>query len=264
MRPDLPRAIAAAGFDDGTQLSIAVADQNGEIFEAVGGEWPDGRPVALTDRFYLASLAKQMTGAAAALLVCEARLDPNAPLSRYMPDLPGWANGVTISQLAHHTGGLPESGTMEDALGSGRWTSEYALAQLRQMPELPHVTGAAHIYSNAGYILLAEVVARQAGQSFTAFAKQRLLRPFELTGIGFASEPGSEPQWERMGPILPCSIGDGGVWTTAADFARWLAMMNRDELRLANRMTRPGRLSNGSAVDYGWGIGLRRHSGRSL
>ena len=57
-----------------------------------------GGLVRPTDRFYSASLAKQITGAAAAVLVREGRLDPDLPVAHYLPNLPGWAEDITAHQ----------------------------------------------------------------------------------------------------------------------------------------------------------------------
>lgn len=265
MSVDLRQALAAAGFDDGTPVALAVSHPDGAIADACSGTWPGGAPVASTDQFYVASLAKQLTGAAAALLIRDGRLAPDASISAYVPDLPGWAGTITVAGLAHHIAGLPEAGVLEGEVRSGHWTSEYVLDRLRRMPGLPHPPGGAHIYSNAGYILLAEIVAQVSGLPLPQVVATRLLQPHGLAGMRYRTEPeASLPPLSLMGPVLPLSVGDGGLWSTAGDFARWLWLMNRDAFGIADIVTAPGRLADGSPVDYGWGIGLRHRAGRPL
>jgi CubicO group peptidase (beta-lactamase class C family) len=128
-------------------LTIAVCNGAGQVEEVARGRWPDGRLVRPTDRFYAASLAKQVTGAAAAVLVREGRLDPDLPVAHYLPDLPGWADDITVRHLAHHTAGLPGAGEVEPAQDD--WTDAFVLAALR-LPELISTPGTAYVYSNLG------------------------------------------------------------------------------------------------------------------
>lgn len=252
-----------AGFVSGTPVAVARRGGSGVIDEAVSGVWPNGQPVAPTDRFYAASLAKQLTGAAAALLVQDGRLDPDLPVGRYLDDLPAWASRITPRQLAHHTSGLPAAGEIEP-LASGHWTSDFVLRTLRNLPELSSTPGTTYSYSNLGYILLAHLVAEVSGQPFDDFVATRLLEPLGLDGMGFADDVAAQPQAALMGPTLPLTHGDGGLWSTAGGFAHWLHLQNRDALGIAALVETPGHLDDGQPVAYGWGLGLRQHRGQPL
>jgi len=251
--------IAAAGFDDGLPVVLATVDAAGIMSVAVAGTWPSGRPVTPDDRFYGASLAKQLTGAAAALLV-RGRLDADAPLSAYLEGLPEWGERVTARQLAHHIAGLPEAGIAEAAVG-GDWTEAAVTEYLGRRVALSYPPGTEHRYSNLGYILLARLVTKLSGKPFAEFVADSLCGGD--AGIGFASEVAGFPQAAGFSS-LPLTQGDGGLWTTAGSFARWLATQNRDPLHIADIVEAPGRLSDGTVVDYGWGLGLRRYRGKRL
>jgi CubicO group peptidase (beta-lactamase class C family) len=219
--------------------------------------------VRTADRFYAASLAKQITGAAAAVLVREGRLDADRPVAHYLPEMPGWANDITARHLAHHTAGLPAAGVVEPAEES--WTDAFAMAALHRLPQLVSAPGTAYRYSNLGYVLLAHVIARAADCPFPRFAAARLLEPLGLEGLGFAeSDISVFPQADLMGPSKPLTMGDGGLWSTAGAFSRWLHHQNRDTLGVAGMVTAPGKLIGGAEVDYGWGLGLRRRDGQPL
>lgn len=116
----LAMLVERAGFAPGTPVAVArVVD--GAIEEMTSGIWPNGQPVTPTDRFYAASLAKQITGAALALLVRDGRIDPDRPVSNYVGGLPPWSATVTPRHLAHHTSGLPPAGELEARM-TGDWT----------------------------------------------------------------------------------------------------------------------------------------------
>ena len=63
-------------------------------------------------------------------------------------------------------------------------------------------------------------------------------------------------------PVALATVDAAG--TTAGGFAHWLSTQNRDPQHIADLVEAPGRLSDGIAVDYGWGLGLGRHRGERL
>jgi len=255
--------LEGADFAPGIPVAVARCDSSGVIEAAVTGAWPTGRPVSATDSFYVASLAKQFTGAAAALLVQDGYLDPDLPIARYLDDLPAWSAGVTTRQLAHHMAGLPAAGAHEGP-AAGDWTEEFALSVLRDLPELVAIPGTSYAYSNLGYILLARLVATVSGQPFDRFVAARLFEPLDINDIGFVADVAVQPQAVLLGPSLPLTHGDGGLWATATGMVRWMHRQNGDAMHIAALVEAPGRLSNGDPVPYGWGLGLRQHRGWPL
>ena len=258
----LATLVERAGFAPGTPAAVARV-VGGAIEEHVCGNWPNGRPVAPTDRFYVASLAKQVTGAALALLVCDGVVDPGRPVSDYVGGLPHWSGAITPRQLAHHTSGLPPAGELEAGL-SGDWTDAFVFDALSELPELSSPPDATYSYSNAGYVLLAQIIAAASGMPLAELASRRLFEPLGLRDIGYLSILAGQPHLPLLGPSLPLSHGDGGLWSTARSFAQWLQQQNRDTLGIAQLTTAPGELNDGTPVDYGWGLGLRQHRGRPL
>jgi CubicO group peptidase (beta-lactamase class C family) len=262
MRP-LASLIDLAGFASGTPITVARCTASGFIEEFVTGTWPNGRAVVATDRFYGASLAKQLTGAAVAILVRDGQLDPDLPVAHYLSDLPLWAAEITPRQLAHHIAGLPAGGVLE-AQAPGDWTEDFVSAALAVLPGLPTPPAASYAYSNLGYILLAKLVASISGEPFAAFVNARLLVPLDIEDMGFARDIRTYPQVAHMGQCLPLTQGDGGLWSTSRAFALWLHQQNQDALGLADIVEAPGQLANGMNTPYGWGLGLRTHQGHRL
>lgn len=261
MRP-LAALLAGAAFAEGTPVAIARVDRLGAIEEAVAGRWPDGAPVTADDRFYAASLSKQVTGAAIAVLVRNGQLDPDAPVSGFVHDLPEWATRVTVRHLLHHTAGLWPAGEAAAITGAGDWTDDVVFSALRKLHELSSEPGAAHKYSNVGYVLVAHVVRAVSGQPLSTFAEEHVFRPLGVDGLGFGgADISSFSQQVLLGPKKPLTHGDGGLWSTARGFAAWLHAQNADRLGIAPLVSAPGRLNDGSPVAYGWGIAPRYHRG---
>jgi hypothetical protein len=74
--------------------------------------------------------------------------------------------------------------------------------------------------------------------------------------------PGSVP---RTPPRpAPLSQGDDGLWSTVQDLLRWARCLNEDELGTSQLLQTPGRLDDGTPLDYAWGTGIRAHAGNRL
>lgn len=258
----LAALVERAGFAPGTPVAVARV-AGGIIEEAVSGAWPNGQPVQPTDRFYVASLAKQVTGVALALLVRNGDIDADKPVSDYVSGLPPWSATITPRQLAHHTSGLLPAGELEARMTSD-WTEAFVFDALADLAELPTPPGAAYRYSNVGYVLLARIIAKASGMPLPEFAAKRLFAPLRIDGIDFAADPTAQWQAPLLGSKLPLTHGDGGLWSTARAFAQWLDHQNHDTLGIASLVSTPGRLNDGTPVDYSWGLGLRQHRGHPL
>jgi CubicO group peptidase (beta-lactamase class C family) len=259
----LAALLEGAAFPEGTPVAIARVDREGTIEEAVTGTWPGGAGVTATDRFYAASIGKQVTAAAIALLVRSGALDADARVADLVEGMPACATAISVRQLLHHTSGLADAG--EPGMPTEDWTDDFVMAAVRKLEALTSEPGVAYCYSNVGYVLLAQVVGAVGGMTLARFADANLFQPLGLDGIAYAgTDLGAFPQAAALGPAKPLSHGDGGLWTTARGFAGWLHAQNGDRFGIAPLVTAPGRLPGGAPVDYGWGIGLRSHRNRPL
>jgi hypothetical protein len=98
------RAVA----EKGVAVSVALA-RSGEILwsETHGyAHAEERRPATPETRFRIYSVVKPMTAVAAARLMEAGRLDPNASVQRYVPDVAEHLGAVTAMQLATHTSGI--------------------------------------------------------------------------------------------------------------------------------------------------------------
>jgi CubicO group peptidase (beta-lactamase class C family) len=109
------------------------------------------------------------------------------------------------------------------------------------------------------------VVQRVAGQPLPRFARDHLFDPLGMRETCFWTGP--EPAPPAAAPLAsphpaPLSAGDGGAWSTPADLLRWAEALNTDRLGISELVQTPGRLDDGTPVDYAWGVGVRSHGGR--
>lgn len=132
--------------------------------------------------FQLASITKQFTAAAAMLLVRDGLISLEDEVTKYYPEIP--YSGVTIRHLLTHTGGIPETYD-EDNWIVRKWKeekkvpgSDAVIQFLTESGEQAHFApGEAFEYTNGGYNLLAEIIAKAAGVPFEEYLKKNVFEP---------------------------------------------------------------------------------------
>lgn len=257
--------VARSGYRREEPVVVGVQHRGGPPGFWCQGRLSDGAPPAASTLAYAASLSKQVTAAAAALLVHQGVLDIDSPLSRWLPELPGWARKIRLRHLVHHTAGLPDDDDVDAAIAGDRDRTTAGILRALARHEAPAgLPGSAYHYSNAGYVCLAASLERAAGQQLPELTRRHLFEPLALTGTRLWAGPRPAPPGAAAltGPHpAPLSLGDGGLWSTAADLLRWSRALNADQLGLAATLDRPGLLADGTPVDYAWGAGIRSRAG---
>ncbi|MEW1843269.1 serine hydrolase domain-containing protein [Nonomuraea angiospora] len=260
--------VAEAGYRHDEPIVVGLQHRNNAPTFHAQGLTARRDTLSATTPVYAASLSKQMTAACVALLVQENALDLESALSHWLPELPSWADDLRLRQLLQHTAALPADRDIDAVMaGDANRTSESIIQALTRFPALPGRPGRNYAYSNAGYVCLAAAAARAAGQPIPDFARDRLFAPLSMSDTLFWAGPAPAPP--GAAPLTPehpapLSLGDGGVWTTARDLLRWSQALNTDELGISALMHAPGRLNDGTPIDYAWGIGIRSHAGHRV
>jgi CubicO group peptidase (beta-lactamase class C family) len=119
--------------------------------------------------FHVASVTKQFTTFAVALLAARGELSLDDDVRDHIPELPDLGHRITLRQLIHHTSGIRDQWEL---LAMAGWrlddviTKDHVLGLAVRQRELNFTPGSEHLYSNMGYTLLAEVVERVGGLPF--------------------------------------------------------------------------------------------------
>ena len=230
--------------------------------------------------FYIASTSKQFTAASIALLAEAGRLDLNSPVRRYVPELPAYADSVTVLDLVHHTSGIRDYLTLWGQAGKSFGNDigeDEALSSIVRQKALDFKPGTRWSYSNSGYFLLSVIVRRVTGKSLRQFSDSALFKPLGMNSTHFHDDrmmvipnraEGYEPKgtgWaeHRTGFAL---VGDGGLHTTVEDLARWDANFYDNKLgkggpAFIEAITTPGTLSGNRPMNYGFGLMREEYRG---
>jgi CubicO group peptidase (beta-lactamase class C family) len=135
--------------------------------------------------FQLASVTKTLTGAAAATVVDEGKLDWDKPIFNYLPEFVGYDPYMTRwlterDLLAQRTGWPAFTGDQLDSFGYDRAEILRRLRFFKPRYSLREVAQ----YSNPGFFVAGEVAARVSKQSWNDLVENRLFAPLEMSRSG--------------------------------------------------------------------------------
>ena len=229
--------------------------------------------------YRLASVTKQFTAAAILLLAEDGKLTLDDRLRRWLPSLPAADDAITLRHLLTHTSGLID---YEDVMPDGTMEQLRDADVLRLLESEDRTyfkPGSGYRYSNSGYALLALIVERASGKTFQEFLRGRIFLPLGMhdtlayvhdgpevphRAFGYSEIEG---RWVRTDQSTTSAVlGDGGVYSSIEDLAKWDAALYDD--RLLSDASRAAAFSAhvqvvGEPYQAGYGYGWRI-SGDSL
>jgi len=248
------------------------------------------RKIDAHTNFRLASCTKQLTAMAIMLLVHDGKLRYEDRLSEVLPDFPEYGKSITIRNLLNHTSGLldyedlmakPSADTPAEEIPQIKDAG--VLEVLKQQKTTKFPPGTKWDYSNSGYAVLAMVVGKVSGQPFGDFLHDRIFVPLKMNATvayekgkntvprrayGHTHESGGtwrEMGWHEMDQSSTSAVlGDGGVYSSLDDLAKWDQALARRTLLKESEMKpaiTPVRVSDGSvqepdgtpaAYGFGW------------
>jgi CubicO group peptidase (beta-lactamase class C family) len=143
-------------------------------------------PVDGDTLFQIGSTTKTFTATLAMIQADEGKLDLDAPVRQYLPDLKladeEATAGLTVRHLLTHMGGWAGDFFLDTG-----WGDDALATYVTRMAELPQLTrlGERYSYNNAGFCLAGRVLEVTAGGTFEAAMRQRVFRPLGLARSSF-------------------------------------------------------------------------------
>lgn len=224
-----------------------------ELLESYGvlGE-EEGRLMGTDAIFWIASMTKPITTAAALILVEAGRLDLSDPVAAYLPQLKDLQvvgagspeRQPTILDLMRHTAGFTYGsfGTSPAHLGYERakvydfqQTNAEMVDKFARLPLL-YQPGTTFEYGMSTDVL-GHVVEVCSGQALDEFMFSRLFEPLGMRDSGFCvgaaarqrvARPFGREPFGMAPPVTPVPAwfsGGGGLWSTAPDYYRFAQML---------------------------------------
>ena len=145
-----------------------------------------GVPVVDSSLFSINSATKAFTGVAIMQLVQQGKVELDAPVSRYLPDLPQAWQAVTVTQLLNHTSGLPDvlNQATGKLVGPQPDDNDAAWKAVQALP-MDFQPGQRYRYNQTNYVLLAQLIERQSGLAFVEFIRRGQFDPAGMPDSGF-------------------------------------------------------------------------------
>jgi len=253
------------------------------------------RPMTPDTLFWIASMTKPVTGVAVLMLQDEGKLKVSDPVAKYLPgfaDLKtpsGKPANLTITQILTHTSGLGEASgpPAQDAK---------TLADLEKIwlaTPMQYEPGEKWKYTQSGINAAARIVEVISGKTFDVFVQERIFDPLGMKDTTFYPTDAQRarlvtayaknadtgaldvvPPRQDFGPRNRPPQGNGGLYSTAPDYARFARMLLNGGTLDGHRYLSPAAMtflttpqtgdlptgffqtdaSGNRGANYGWGI----------
>ena len=237
-------------------------------------------PITNETVFDIGSIAKQFTAVAILLLENEGKLSIKEPAYKYINNLLRYKKGdPTIEQLLNQTSGIPEVDPyfyLADLSFNDLLTQSRVSNIIVNLKELNFKPGEYFEYTNANYILLANIIEKVSEKSFAEFLQDHIFSPLKMENtikknrtydiiknraIGYIED---EEAYYKMD--LPATIynGDGQILTTPKDMFKWHQGIRNATIgtpELWKKMHTKAKLNDGTTIDYGLGVEFETYNG---
>ncbi len=243
--------------------------------------------------FGLASVSKQFTAMAIAMLKEQGKLNYDDKITTYFPELTAY-DQVTIRNLLNHTSGLiPEM----EQLSNTREGREYLSTRLTgntatnkdiiaflsiYKPKLRFTPNTKYEYCNTGYLLLASVIEKVTGLTYAEYLEKAIFKPLEMnhtfnyspdilpdTIKNFAYDYMYSESSKKYGradslkgtiTLKGAFYGGGTIYSTVLDLLKWDRALYTEKLISFSGLKEifnPNVLSDHTKTDYGFGWQIR-------
>jgi CubicO group peptidase (beta-lactamase class C family) len=228
-------------------------------------------PLSPNTVFDAGSVRKQFVAAAILLLVEDGKLSLSDDVRKHILQLPDYGHKITVDHLLTHTSGIRDWQPLLNLAGG----DPDAMTLILRQRELNFAPGAEWSYSNSGYVLLPEIVARVSGMPFSEFARKRLFEPLGMKMTTYVDDPlnliknralaykkGSSG-WKMDMYLGNDRGGAGGLFTTALDLVTWNDALTNNRLGafVTQKLQEPTILNNGRKLSYARGLQLESFRG---
>ena len=237
-------------------------------------------PNAPNTIFHIASISKQFTAFAIAMLADQGKISVNDDIRKYLPELHDFGKTITIKQLAHHTSGLRDQWNL---LALAGWrlddviTKNQVLNLISNQKELNSPPGEEFNYCNTGYTLMAEIVSRVSGMSFSEWCAQNIFKPLGMNNTLFYEDHEKivknraysfqeSPVGLKKSVLSYANAGATSLFTTTEDLIKWSNNFQKSKVGNAavlKQMDERAILNKGDTLSYAFGQDLNKYKGLS-
>ncbi|CAN5413756.1 hypothetical protein BH10BAC4_BH10BAC4_17250 [soil metagenome] len=279
----IAQIIASMGASNSVMPGYSVAVQkDGKILYSKGFGYANlENDIKITPStvFHIASVSKQFTAFAIAILADQGKISLEDDIRKYLPELNDFGTTITINHLVHHTSGLRDQWSLLRMAG---WrmddviTRNQIMRLISRQKELNFKPGDEYVYCNTGFTLMAEIVSRVGGEPFPEWMKKNIFVPLEMKSTLFYDDhekivnnraysyyQDANIIWKKS-VLNYANVGATSLFTTVEDLSLWAA--NFDKIKVGNdhvmrTMNQRFILNNGDTIPYAFGQVLGNYKG---
>jgi CubicO group peptidase (beta-lactamase class C family) len=220
-------------------LVAAVVGRGGIVWSKAYGvrDVSTHAPVELATEFRIGSITKVFTALAVLQLRDQGKVDLDAPVATWIPELATVVGvttdspPITARHLMTHRSGLPREPQLPDPYGMHHEVTEAELLASLHTTHLESATGTEESYSNLGAALEGLIVARVSGEPYADYMQAHLLGPLGMTTATFdrtkVASLASSYLRSRDGVLAPAvqlregaTMARGQLYASVGDLAR--------------------------------------------
>ena len=236
-------------------------------------------PITPTTIFDIASVSKQFAAFAIVTLSHQGKLSIDDDIRTHLPDVPDFGHTITIRHLLHHTSGLRDwvqsfviaGDLMDDVI-----SFKHILKMVRHQKALNFEPGAAYLYSNTGYNLLAEIVETVTGDSFREWTDTHIFKPLGMMNSHFHDDhemilknraysyQAVENSGFKHAINNTTALGSSSLHSTVEDLGKWILNLETGRIggqAVIEQLHERGVLNNGEQISYAFGLNIGKYRG---
>lgn len=202
----------------------------------------NGQLATPTTNYRIASVTKQFTAAAIMLLIHQGKLSYETKLTDVFSEFPEYGKTISIRHLLTHRSGLIKYNRFIQEGRTEQMLDKDVLNGLLTTDSTYFQPGTKYAYSNTGYAVLAQIIEKITGMSFSAYMNQEIFRPLNMTN-SIILEKDKPIQNRAYGYIVKDTVitakdqsissaiqGDGGIYSSVLDYFKWDQALYSDQI----------------------------------
>jgi len=156
--------------------NILVSKDNKIVYKAAIGFADPSKTTQLTDdyRFNIGSITKEFSAIALQQLKQDGKLKLNDKVSKFFPELPNWANNVTIKDLLQYTSGIPNVNWKKIK------SNKNIFDDLKLIDSLDFIPGTKYDYNNNNIFLRQFIIEKLTMMNYKDYVKKYIFKPCKM------------------------------------------------------------------------------------
>jgi CubicO group peptidase (beta-lactamase class C family) len=216
-----------AGFFNG---NVLVSKNNKIIYNASFGftDATKTKKLTLSSRFNIGSITKEFSAVALLQMQEKGKLKLDDKVSKFIPELPKWANEVRIKDLLQYTSGIPNVSWKKIK------NDKDLFDDLMSVDTLDFKPGTNYDYNNNNIFMRQFIVERLTGMSFKKYVEKFIFKPCKMDSSILTPFENEENIARGFNNNLVPDKADlpitGGTYLTTIDLLKWADCLHHNKI----------------------------------